>query len=190
VTKSYRSRTLNRRCQIAKADAAGNPLRDEQGNFILNHNGQWFFIVSGNSHQDRKRVIPVDPEGFFPRKAEEIQEALKAWGVVNAAVTPAMVYQEYCRVYTRPSETYAVPDHPEKFSLVLGKQLCVNEQGSYGGGNHTDHLGDLPPEETAIFARLAAQAPTNGTTVPNGAKPARKPRRAEEQAFLSEDISH
>jgi hypothetical protein len=44
--KSYRSRNLTQRCQIAKSEDGITPLRDEKGAVILDHGGLWFLKVS------------------------------------------------------------------------------------------------------------------------------------------------
>lgn len=129
--KSYRSRTLNRRCQIAKADTQGNPLRDDQGNPLLDYNGLWFLHVSGSDHHDRKRVVPADPEAFLQFYADQINASLKKRGSIRT-VTTTEVYLELVRIYRKPSETYAPPGHPEEFSIVLNKNLCVNWSHSFG----------------------------------------------------------
>ncbi len=131
MPKSMRSRTLNRRCQIARADAQGNPLRDEHGNYVLDYEGQWFFHVSGGDHHDRKRVLPVDHEALLQYYAARINDGLKRRGSART-VTAAEVYAELVQRCRRPSETYAPPGRPEEFSLVLNKELCVNWTHGFG----------------------------------------------------------
>lgn len=153
--KSYRSRTLNRQCQIAKSDPHGSPVRDAEGNPVLDHGGLWFFHISGGDHHDRKRVVPVDPQAFFKHKADEINEALKKRGK-DRTVTPEEVYAEYVKAFRRPGETYAPPDHPEEFSMVLSKELCCN--WTHGYGTAAAHLPtSIPPEQTSIFLRLMTE---------------------------------
>src|SRR3954465_13577024 len=110
--KSYRTRGLTPKCQIAKSEDGVTPLRDDRNNVVLDHGGLWFLKVSGGSNHDNRRLIPEEPKVFFALKAREIQEALGAEGI-EEAVTPEMVYEEYVANYSRPNGTYAPPGHPE-----------------------------------------------------------------------------
>ncbi|WP_439628569.1 hypothetical protein [Gemmata sp.] len=167
MTKSYRVRTLNRRCQLAKLGKDGRPLRDEGGNAVLDHDGQWFLHVSGGDHHDRKRVIPADPDAFFRQKAEEATAFLRSKGK-NVTVTPEMVHREYQRRFTRPQDTYFPPGRPEEFSIVTAKERCVN--WSHGGSRAAGDRSDFPVEEMSFLTHLddggpppespAAEAPT------------------------------
>lgn len=142
MTKSYRSRNLWRRVQIAKSTPTGQPLLDETGKPVLAYGGLWFSIISTGA--DRMRIIPADPDAFFRQRAEEATAAHKARGR-NVTVTPEEVYKLYTAKFTRPSETYAPPDQPTEFSIVLSKRLCINlTHGSSGAkqGNTADVLTD------------------------------------------------
>lgn len=169
--KSYRSRGLTQKCQVAKDDSNGKPLRDERNQIVLDHGGLWFYKVSGGSNHDNKRIVPEDPKLFFALKAREIQEALKAEGI-EEAVTPEMVYEEYVAVFTKPAHTYAPPGQPEEFSIVLPKDLCVNWRGCVGGTNGSRPAATVAPQETSLFARLrAAKAQAAPSTPPVSKKP-------------------
>lgn len=167
--KSYRARNLTQRCQIAKTEDGINPLRDEKGNLLLDHGGLWFLKVSGAENHDNKRLIPQDYVAFLKVKANEIEEALKAEGVADVTVTPEDVYNEYVGMFTKPSGTYAPAGHPEEFSLVMPKQLCVNWAG--GGGSGSPSIRRIPsvaPQATSIFARIkAAREQANNQPAPS-----------------------
>lgn len=157
IVKSYRSRNLTQKCQIAKDDGTGNPLRDEKGNVVLDYNGLVFFKVSGGENHDRKRLIPEDWRAFFTLKAKEIEAALNADGVSDVSVSVEDVYSEYATTFTKQAHTYAPPGQPEEFSVVLPKNLCVNWRGSVGtstGGTRT--VATVAPQLTSVFARLKA----------------------------------
>lgn len=166
--KTYRSRNLCTRCQVAKDDGTGNPQRDDRGNAVLDHGGLWFYKISGTDANDNKRVVPQDHQAFFALKAKEIEDALKAEGVSDVTVTGEEVYAEYAATYTKPNRTFAPPGQPEEFSVVLPKELCVNWQG--GGGTGARGLGRtaiVAPQATGLFARLrAAKTQANGNGVP------------------------
>lgn len=154
--KSYRSRTLNRRCQIARADAQGDPLRDDQGNPVLDYGGLWFLHVSGGDHHDRKRLVPADHEAFLRFYADQINDGLKRRGS-SRTVTTAEVYLELVRIYRKPGETYAPPGHPEEFSIVLSKNLCVNWSHSFGNAATAQSISI---EDMSFFANtLAGEGP-------------------------------
>ncbi len=167
MTKSYRSRSLNQRCQIAKADKAGNPIRDEQGNLIPAFEGLWFLKVSGNDKQDNKRLLPEDHVAFFTLKAKAMEDKLKAKGKTNVSVTWEQVYAEYVRVFTNPGKTYPPPGHPEEFSMIVPKQVCINFSHSFGGSNGS-LMNDIEVEEMSVFSRLAAQEDSDSTPPANG----------------------
>jgi hypothetical protein len=186
--KSYRSRTLNTRCQVAQADPQGNPLRDEGGNPVLDHGGLWFRVISGNSHHDRKRILPEDHEAFFRRKAKEIEDALKADGVADAVVAADEVYAEYVGTFTKPNHTYAPPGRPEEFSLVLPKELVVNIRGGVGVGGGVGRPGLVPAQATSIFARLkAGKGPANGHAEDPTARKKGRSRQPQVAATTPED---
>ncbi len=177
--KSYRDRNLSQRCQLAKDDGGGNPLRDQAGNPVLDHAGLWFLKISGNDNHDRKRVVPEDHVAFFALKAKEIEEALRADGVADAAVTAEEVYAEYARTFTRPAHTFAPAGKPEEFSLVVPKGLCVNFCSGFHGGNALARPSAIPAEQTSIFARLrAARGPSNGDARPAAPRSSGKRRKA------------
>ena len=192
--KSYRSRTLNRRCQIAKSDHQGNPLRDDQGNYVLDYNGLWFLHVSGGDHHDRKRVVPADYEAFLQFYADQINESLKKRGS-NRTVTTAEVYPELVQRCRKPSETYAPPGHPEEFSIVLGKNLTVNWSHSFG---NTATAQPISIEDMSFFAHTlpvegttAAEGTTTDATAPEGGskrkgKPKAQPAEAGKALTLEE----
>jgi len=167
--KSYRSRTLNRRCQIAKADPQGNPLRDDQGNPALNYNGLWFLHVSGGDHHDRKRVVPADHEAFLQFYADQINESLKKRGS-NRTVTTTEVYTELVQRFRKPSETYAPPGHPEEFSIVLPKELTVNWSHSFGNAGVA---ATISIEDMSFFSHTFPGEGTNGieSTLPDAMTP-------------------
>lgn len=187
MTKSYRSRTLNQRCQIAKADKAGNPIRDDQGNYVLAYGGLFFLKVSGHDRQDNKRLVPEDHEAFFQLKAKEMEAKLKARGKTNVSVTPEQIYAEYVRVFTYPGKTYAPPGHPEEFSMIVPKGLCVNFSHSFGGGSNGSPMNDIEIEEMSIFSRLSSQGSTNGFSHPETSKANGKRRKAETVVVPVED---
>ncbi len=162
MTKSYRSRTLNQKCQIAKVDKAGNPIRDEQGDPVPAFEGLWFFKISGHDRQDHKRLLPEDYVAFFTLKAKAMEEKLKAKGKTNVAVTWEQMYSEYVKTFTNPGKTYAPPGHPEEFTMIVPKQVCINFSHSFGGGNGAMQMCDLEVEEMSVFSRLAAQDSGNG----------------------------
>ena len=166
--KSYRSRHLTQRCQIAKDDGNGNPLKDEKGNPVLDHNGLWFLKVSGAENHDRKRLIPEDWKAFFALKAKEIEEALRSDGVSEVTVSVDDVYAEYAATFTKQAHTFAPPGKPEEFSLVLPKSLCLNWRGGISTGNNGARvMNTVAPQHTSLFARLKAQkatAPVNPTS--------------------------
>lgn len=180
VVKSYRSRNLTQKCQVAKDDGTGNPLRDEKGNPVLDHNGLWFLKVSGAENHDRKRLIPDDWKAFFAHKAREIEEALRADGVADASVSVDDVYAEFAATFTKAAHTYAPPGQPEEFSLVLPKNLCVNWRGaSPSGPNGARVATTVAPQHTSVFARIKAMAAAArestaaATAAPTGAKKAK-----------------
>lgn len=181
MTKSYRSRTLNQRCQIAKGDAQGNPLRDDQGTYVLAFGGLWFLKVSGHDRQDHKRLIPEDPQAFFQFKAKELEDKLKAKGKTNVTVTPEAVYAEYVRVFTNPSKTFAPAGHPEEFSMIVAKELCVNLTHQYGGGSNGSPMNDIDLEDLSVFSRLESQEPSNGTARPSSPKSGKRKLTQEEE---------
>ncbi len=185
--KSYRDRSLRQRCQLAKLGPDGNPLRDANGNLVLSHNGQWFLRVSGGRHS-RVRLVPEDYQAYFAQKARQVEEALKAKGVTNAWVSPEKVYEEYTRTFTRPADTYAPPNHPEEFSVVVTYKVCVNWSGAMGSGQSLEDFCDIDPEQTSIFARLASQEPTNGTTRSSSPKSAGKRRGGDDRDGSAEDV--
>lgn len=155
--KSYRSRNLTQKCQVAKDDGTGNPLRDEKGNPVLDHNGLWFLKVSGAENHDRKRLIPDDWKAFFAHKAREIEEALKAEGMTDVSVLVDDVYAEFAATFTKSAHTYAPPGQPQEFSLVLPKNLCVNWRGAAPSGtNGVRVAATVAPQHTSIFARMKA----------------------------------
>ncbi|MBY0232266.1 MAG: hypothetical protein K2W96_23550 [Gemmataceae bacterium] len=173
--KSYRKRSLTQKCQIAKDDGNGQPLRDDRNAVVLDHGSLWFFKVSGNENHDRKRLIPVDHAEFFKAKAREIEEALKAEGITDVQVTQEMVYEEYTATFTKTAHTFAPPGQPEEFSLVVPKALCINWRGGSNGTNGTNHAV-VAPQHTSLFARLRAakeQAATANATTP---QPVKKPK--------------
>jgi hypothetical protein len=148
---------LGQKCQVAKDDGNGNPLKDEKGNVVLDHGSLWFLKVSGAENHDRKRLLPEDPKAFFAFKAKEIEEALKAEGVTDVTVTPELVYEEFSSTYTKPNHTFAPPGHPEEFTIVLPKALCVNWRGGISvGGGGVKVAATVAPQQTSIFARLKA----------------------------------
>lgn len=154
--KSYRSRGISTKCQIAQDDGNGQPLMGADGKPLLDHAGLWFLKVSGNDANDNKRVIPLDHQAFFQLKAKEMEEALKAEGVTDVTVSADDVYADYATMYTKPARTYAPPGKPEEFSIVLPKGLCVN---FVGGGIASRTVGKAPvapPQSTSLFARLKA----------------------------------
>lgn len=157
VVKSYRSRNLTQKCQVAKDDGTGNPVRDEKGNPVLDHNGLWFLKVSGAENHDRKRLIPDDWKAFFAHKAREIEEALKAEGMTDVSVLVDDVYAEFAATFTKSAHTYAPPGQPQEFSLVLPKNLCVNWRGAAPSGtNGVRVAATVAPQHTSIFARMKA----------------------------------
>jgi hypothetical protein len=158
MPKSMRSRTLNRRCQIARADSQGNPLRDEHGNYVLDYDGLWFFHVSGGDHHDRKRILPVDHEAFLQFYVDRINESLKRRGSART-VTTAEVYGELVQRCRKPSETYAPPGHPEEFSLVLNKGLCINWTHGFG---HAAAAQPIAIEAMSFFANTLAGEGSTG----------------------------
>lgn len=175
--KTYRSRNLSIRCQIAKDDGTGNPLKDEKGHVVLDHGSLWFYKISGSDAHDNKRLIPVDHQAFFAQKSKEVLEALQAEGITDVQVTPEDLYQEYVSLYSKPGKTFAPAGHPEEFTIVLPKQLCVNFVGggpSLGGVNKPA----VPAAQSlSIFARIRAareqasqQAPVNSNPLNRKAK--------------------
>lgn len=154
--KSYRSRGLTQKCQVAKTDDGVNPLRDEKGNVLLDHGGLFFLKVSGGENHDRKRLLPEDPKAFFALKAREIEEALKAEGIADASVSAEDVYGEFAATFTKPAHTYAPPGQPDEFTLVLPKALCVNWRGGIATGGGVKAPVTVAPQHTSIFARLKA----------------------------------
>jgi hypothetical protein len=167
--KSYRTRGLTQKCQIAKTEDGVTPLRDDRNNVILDHGGQWFLTVSGGTNHENKRLIPVDHVEFFKLKAREFEDALKAEGITDVTVTIEMIYEEFVATFTKPNGTYAPPGHPEEFSIVLSKNLCVNWRGCVGGSNGTRPMATVAPQESSLFARIRAsrlQAAANQTPAP------------------------
>jgi hypothetical protein len=173
AVKSYRSRNLSQKCQIAKTEDGVTPIQDERGNTQLDFGGLWFIKVSGAENHDRKRLLPEDHRAFFALKAKEIEEALKAEGVTDVTVTPELVYEEFVATYTKPNHTFAPPGQPEEFTLVLPKTLCVNWRGAIGSGPAGVKAAPIvAPQHTSIFARLkAARAATAATPQPTVKKP-------------------
>lgn len=176
--KTYRSRNLSIRCQIAKDDGTGNPLKDEKGNIVLDHGSQWFYKISGSDAHDNKRLIPVDHQAFFAQKTKEVLEALHAEGITDVAVTPEEVYQEYVNIYNKPGKTFAPAGHPEEFTIVLPKQLCCN---FVGGGPSLGGVGKpvVPAAQSlSIFARIKAMREQAGNQPPVNANAASKKAKA------------
>jgi hypothetical protein len=165
--KSYRSRNLSQKCQIAKTEDGVNPLRDEKGHVLLDFGGQWFIKVSGAENHDRKRLLPEDHRAFFALKAKEIEEALKSEGITDVPVTPELVYEEFVATYTKPNHTFAPPGQPEEFTIVLPKTLCVNWRGGVStGANGVKSTPTVAPQMTSLFARIKAQRAAAATTPP------------------------
>jgi len=152
MTKSYRSRNLSQRCQIAKIGKDGQPLRDGTGQPVLDHGGAFFLKVSGSDCHDRKRLIPEDPVAFFQAKAEEVTAHLRTKGR-NVTVTPEMVYAEYTKRFTRPGHTFAPPGQPEEFAVVVPKGLCLNWSHG-GGGRGTGSNTSIAVEEMSFFQHV------------------------------------
>ncbi len=169
--KSYRSRGLTQKCQVAKDDGSGKPLRDDRNQIVLDHGGLWFLKVSGNDNHDNKRLIPEDHGAFFALKAKEIEEALKAEGITDVPVTAEMIYEEYVATFTKPAHTYAPPGQPEEFSIVLPKNLCVNWRGNGNGTNGTHPVTTVAPQQTSLFARIRAAKAQAATAPPPVKKP-------------------
>lgn len=194
MPKSMRSRTLNRRCQIAKADPQGNPLRDEHGSYVLDYDGLWFFHISGGDNHDRKRVLPVDHEALLQFYANRINDSLKKRGSTRT-VTAAEVYPELVQRCRKPSETYAPPGRPEEFSMVLNKNLCINWGHSFGTAAATQPISI---EDMSFFAHTlpvegttAAEGTTTDATTPEGGskrkgKPKAQPADAGKALTLEE----
>lgn len=172
--KSYRSRNLSQKCQVAKTEDGVNPLRDEKGVIQLDFGGLWFVKVSGASTHDNKRLLPEDHRAFFALKAKEIEEALKVEGITDVPVTPELVYEEFVATYTKPNHTFAPPGQPEEFTIVLPKALCVNWRGGVSTGvNGIKSTPTVAPQLTSIFARIKAQRAAATTTPPPVAKKAK-----------------
>jgi hypothetical protein len=165
--KSYRSRNLSQKCQIAKTEDGVNPLRDEKGHIQLDFGGLWFIKVSGAENHDRKRLLPEDHRAFFALKAKEIEEALKSEGITDVPVTPELVYEEFVATYTKPNHTFAPPGQPEEFTIVLPKTLCVNWRGGVtSGANGVKSTPTVAPQMTSLFARIKAQRAAAATAPP------------------------
>lgn len=161
--KSYRARNLSIKCQIAKDDGNGNPLKDDRGNFVLDHGGLWFLKVSGTDANDNKRVLPLDATVFFQQKAKEVEDALRAEGITEVTISPEEVYAEYATTFTKPNRTYAPPGHPEEFSVVLPKGLCVNWQGGGGVAARSNGPASLVPQAMSLLARIRAARTASST---------------------------
>lgn len=61
------------------------------------------------------------------------------------------------RIYRKPSETYAPPGHPEEFSIVLNKNLCINWSHTFGNAATAQSISI---EEMSFFANTL---PGDGT---------------------------
>ena len=167
--KSYRSRKLGQKCQIAKTADGITPLKDDKGQVQVDHGGLYFLKVSGGDNHDNKRLIPEDHDAFFKFKARELEEALKAEGIADASVTAEEMYAEFVNTFTKPNQTFAPAGHPEEFSIVLPKGLCINWVGCpSSAGPGVVRMPNMAPQASSVFARLkAARAATNGQ--PNAA---------------------
>lgn len=174
--KPYRTRGLRQKVQLAKPGPDGKPLRDATGQIQLDIDGQWFYVVSRGA--DRVRLLPVDHVAFFNWKAEQATKGLQAKGKTGA-VTPDRLYEHYVAKFTRPTETYAPPGHPEEFSVVLSKHLAVNTTHGYGGTSRTDP-DDVLIDDLSVLAGLMSDEVT--TPTPTGHTPEEPPTRKRKKA--------
>jgi hypothetical protein len=188
MAKDYRTRGLNVKTQIAKPSVtdASKPMVDERGQPVLDFDGLWFLKVSGSDiKDDRKRALPEDWKGFFMRDVKAVQEALKVEGVTDQAILDqvtidAIYASEYVTKYRRPTDTYAPPSHPDQFTLVVPKELCVNMTGggSMSNGHARPSITPLTPDASALFQRLKA-AGTKGKTATPSPMPVPAKKRGE-----------
>lgn len=174
MSKKYRSRNLWRQVQIAKPGPDGLPLRDEGGKPILMYEGQWFSVVSTGA--DRMRVLPVDSEAFFRQRAEAATAAQKARGK-NVTVTPEEIYKLYSGKYTRPSDTYAPPNEPSEFTIVLAKALCVNLSYSRHSGAKQGGPPEVFSDDLSVLLGLDGEADPAPSAIETPTAPEEQPAK-------------